>query len=468
MTAFAKLWRSTAFRITLLNLLAFLIFSFASFGYLAWNARRAIEAEIGSTIDAEIKGLAEQYAQGGMRRLVTLIERRSQQPGASIYLLTNPLGQRIAGNVLSLPSSVLERAGMYETRYQAIDESERQDHLAVVKSFVIPNGFRIVVGRDVEDRNRLRDAIQRTFRGAIALVVLVGGLAGLIIARRVLARVDAMTDTAQRIMAGRISDRLPIAGTGDELDRLATNLNAMLDRISDLMTGLQQVSDNIAHDLKTPLTRLRNRAEEALRRSDNPDDMRKALEGAIEDSDNLIRVFNALLTIARLESGHAQSDMATFDLAAVLRDLTEIYEPSAEEARITLTLDSPEQVMVQGNRDLISQAFANLIDNAIKYTRPSPGVSGAVQIMLRDENNQIVSTVTDNGPGIPVEEQARVLKRFERLETARTQPGFGLGLSLVAAVAKMHGAQISLAEAKPGLRVKMIFQKVKPQDHFAA
>ncbi len=162
MTALAKLWRSTAFRITLLNLLAFPDFSFASFGYLAWNARRVIEAEIGSTIDAEIKGLSEQYAQGGMRRLVTLIERRSQQPriDLSAHQPARPAHRR---NVLSLPSSVLERAGMYETRYQAMDDSERHDNHAVVKSFVIPNGFRIVVGRDVEDRNRLRDACSAPF-----------------------------------------------------------------------------------------------------------------------------------------------------------------------------------------------------------------------------------------------------------------------------------------------------------------
>ncbi|MGL4322454.1 MAG: ATP-binding protein [Beijerinckiaceae bacterium] len=469
MTALAKLWRTTAFRITLLNLLAFLIFSFASFGYLAWNARRVIEAEIGSTIDAEIKGLAEQYGQGGMRRLVMLIERRSQQPGASVYLLTNAAGQRLAGNILSLPSSVLQNAGVYETRYQPQEDSERTDGQAVVKSFIIPNGFRIVVGRDVEDRNKLRDAIQRTFRWSIGLMVLVGGIAGLIIARRVLRRVDAMTETTQRIMAGSLSDRLAVSGAGDELDRLATNLNAMLDRIGELMTGLQQVSDNIAHDLKTPLTRLRNRAEDALRRDENPEQMRKALEGAIDDSDNLIRVFNALLTIARLESGNTQAAMTAFDVTAMLRDLAELYEPSAEEALIEMQVDVPQTLMMHGNRELVGQAFANLIDNAIKYAAPE--VQGKmpenaktnaqgkakVTIAARPDGSGVVCTISDSGPGIPQVDRERVLKRFERLESARTRPGFGLGLSLVAAVAKLHAAQLTLGDNAPGLRVSLAF-----------
>lgn len=457
MTALVKLWRTTAFRITLLNLLAFMIFSVASFGYLGWNSRRIIENEINSTIDAEIKGLAEQYGQGGMRRLVMLIERRSQQPGASLYLLTNAVGQRIAGNILSLPASVLQNAGVYETIYQPQEESERAESRAVVKSFIVPNGFRIVVGRDVEDRNRLREAAQRTFRWSIALMVLVGGLAGLIIARRVLRRVDAMTETTQRIMAGSLSDRLTVSGAGDELDRLATNLNAMLDRIGELMTGLEQVSDNIAHDLKTPLTRLRNRAEDALRTSDDAEHLRKALEGAIDDSDGLIRIFNALLTIARLEGGHAQAAMVEFDVAAMLRDMTELYEPSAEEAKIKIHLDVPSTCMMQGNRELIGQAFANLIDNAIKYAAPDAAHADVVTIQASRSGNHIRCTVSDNGPGIPASDRDRVLKRFERLEAARTRPGFGLGLSLVAAVAKLHQAELKLEDNQPGLRVRLDF-----------
>lgn len=457
MTALAKLWRTTAARITLLNLLAFLIISFVSFGYLGWNARRVIENEINSTIDAEIKGLAEQYGQGGMRRLVMLIERRSQQPGASLYLLTNSAGQRIAGNISSIPVSVLQTAGTYETHYQPQEDSERGESRAMVKSFVIPNGFRIVVGRDVEDRNRARDAAQRTFRYALGLMVLVGGLAGLLIARRVLKRVDAMTETTQRIMAGSISDRLAVTGSGDELDRLAVNLNAMLDRIHELMKGLQQVSDNIAHDLKTPLTRLRNRAEDALRNGENPEALKKALENAIDDSDGLIRVFNALLTIARLESGNAQPDMISFDIAAMLRDMIELYEPVADEAKISLDADLPESLFVTGNRELIGQAFANLIDNAMKYAAPDNQTGGKVMISARAANGNAICTVADTGPGIPPEDRERVLKRFERLETARSQPGFGLGLSLVAAVAKLHNASLLLEDNLPGLRVSLKF-----------
>ncbi len=234
----------------------------------------------------------------------------------------------------------------------------------------LPGGFRLLVGRDLEERERIYGIIANAGRWSFALVVVLGVAGGFFVSRRVLKRIDAMTDTAHTIMAGDLAGRLPIAGTGDELDRLAENVNAMLERIEALMGGLKEVSDNIAHDLKTPLTRLRNRCEQALRTAKSDGDYRAALESTIAESDELMRTFDALLMIARAESGHARDNMTEFDAAAIARDIGDLYEPLAEQNGLVLKVEAPLVAPVRGNRELISQALANLIDNAIKYASP--------------------------------------------------------------------------------------------------
>jgi signal transduction histidine kinase len=271
-----------------------------------------------------------------------------------------------------------------------------------------------------------------------------------------------MTGTTQRIMAGDLTGRLPVGRSGDELDRLAENLNAMLERIEALMMGLKEVSDNIAHDLKTPLTRLRNRAEEALAKSGNEAEYRTALERTIEESDGLIRTFNALLMIARAESGQARDNMDDFDAADVANGIHELYEPLAEDDGMTLrvkTVPAP----LHGNRELISQALANLVENAIKYGKPvrprsrwaPDAVAGAgnkeILIEARRDGDQVLLSVTDHGPGIPEADRKHAVERFVRLEASRTQPGSGLGLSLASAVATLHGGGLRLSDAHPGL-----------------
>jgi signal transduction histidine kinase len=266
-------------------------------------------------------------------------------------------------------------------------------------------------------------------------------------------------------MAGDLSGRLPVGRSGDELDRLAENLNAMLERIEALMMGLKEVSDNIAHDLKTPLTRLRNRAEEALAKSSNEAEYRAALERTIEESDGLIRTFNALLMIARAESGQARDNMDDFDAAAVANGIHELYEPLAEDDGMTLrvkTMAAP----LHGNRELISQALANLVENAIKYGKPalvaSPlgpdtvaGATREITIEARRDGDRVLLSVTDHGPGIPVADRGHAVERFVRLEASRTQPGSGLGLSLASAVATLHGGELRLGDADPGLRATL-------------
>jgi signal transduction histidine kinase len=332
-----------------------------------------------------------------------------------------------------------------------LDDPDGAEHHALVRVFQLPAGFRLLVGRDLEERERLHDIVLAAGRWSLAIVIVLGVAGGFFVTRRVLKRVDAMTETTRKIMDGDLAGRLPIAGTGDELDRLASNLNAMLERIEALMRGLKEVSDNIAHDLKTPLTRLRNRCEEALRVAEDESQYRAALESTIEESEALIGTFNALLMIARAESGQARDGMAEIDAAEIARGVGELYEPLADDKGIHLKVEAPTEAPLHGNRELISQALANLVDNAIKYG----GINGAdaeIIVTARGEGDRILLAVADSGRGIPAADRGRVVERFVRLEQSRSQPGSGLGLSLASAVARLHGGELKLEDNHPGLK----------------
>lgn len=456
MTALGKLLRTTAFRLTLAYLAVFALFAAFLLGYFALNTRRLITEQITNTIDAEITGLAEQYDRGGVRLLVVVIEARSRQPGSSIYLVTTSRGESIAGNVGLMAPGALDRPGWTETLYHRLDDPEAVEHRALVRVFTLAGGFRLLVGRDLEERERLYQIVAAAGRWSLAIVIVLGIAGGFFVSRRVLRRVDAMTAKAQTIMAGDFSGRLPVAGSGDEFDRLAINLNAMLERIEALMRGLKEVSDNVAHDLKTPLTRLRNRCEDALRTAKGDADYRATIEAMISESEGLIRTFDALLMIARAESGEARDNMTEFDTAEVVRDIADLYEPLAEQKGLTLRDEAPAPVRIKGNRDLISQALANLVDNAIKYSTPGAavvnGAPAGIVIAAKGEGDFILLSVGDRGPGIPEAERGRVVDRFVRLEQSRSQPGSGLGLSLASAVARLHGGELRLEDNAPGLK----------------
>ena len=457
------LFRTTAFKLTAAYLVIFGLFAAFVLGYVAWNAQRLLSDQIRSTIDAEIQGLAEQARQGGIRRLVSIVERRSRAPGASLYLVTTPVGERIAGNVEAIPPGTLDKTGESEIEYARTSETIDTPSHAIVRVFVLPAGFRLLVGRDVEERERLGKVIRRAIGWSLALIFVLGCFASWFVARRVLRRIDGMTETAHGIMEGDLKGRLAIAGTGDELDRLALNLNAMLDRIGELMAGMQQVTDNIAHDLKTPLTRLRNKAEEALRSATSQDELRGALDGAIEEAANLIRVFNALLMIARLEAGRISENMEDLDLSEIVSGVAELYEPLAEEVGLRLVGDVAPDLHVVGNRELVGQALANLVDNALKYGQPADGGEATVTVAARRRDGEIELSVADHGDGIPEADRGRVLDRFIRLDASRSKPGFGLGLSMVAGVVRLHGGQLRLEDNAPGLRAVISLPAVEPK-----
>ena len=468
MTALGKLLRTTAFQLTLVYLVVFALFAAFLLGYFAFNTRRLINEQIVGIVDAELQLLQVQYNQAGVRRLVGIVDVRSRRPGSSLYLVTTPTGEGLAGNVGSLEPGILESEGWVETAYRRLEEPESAEHNALVRVSRLPGGIRILVGRDLDERERMFHIVTLAGRWSVAIVIVLGVIGGVFVSRRVLKRVDAMTGTAQTIMAGDLSGRLSVIGSGDEFDRLALNLNGMLERIESLMRGLKEVTDNIAHDLKTPLTRLRNRCEAALRATNTETNYRRVLEETIEESDGLIRTFDALLMIARAESGEVREGMAEFDVAEVARDVSELYEPLAEDKGLTLEVEAKQHAAVKGNRELVSQALANLVDNAIKYAapaakEPSGAVNGercGILVKADAEQDKVVLTVSDRGPGIPQGDRSRVLDRFVRLEQSRSLPGSGLGLSLVSAVARLHGGELKLEDNAPGLRACISLPRV--------
>ena len=454
-TALVKLFRTTAFKLALLYLVIVALGAASVLGVVGWTIGGLFDQQIAQTVEVEITGLTEQYAQGGIRQLVESVERRSRQPGSSLYLVTNFAGQSLSGNITALPGQVLAREGVVETSYKRQGDIEAS-HRALARVFVLSGGFRLLVGRDLAEREAFRAILRSAFVSSLLALTAIGTLGGLYVARKVLRRVDALSDSAASIMQGDMARRLPLAGTGDELDRLAQNLNAMLERIDGLMTGLQQVSDNIAHDLKTPLTRLRNGAEQALRATASPQDHQAALEKIIEESDSLIRVFNALLMIARAEAGSGRDGMADFDAGEVAREIAELYEPVAEEGGARVVV-AAQAALLHGSRELIGQALANLLDNALKYGLATQDAQGqgmaTIEVTAKRTGGMVEIGVGDHGSGIAPGDRARVQERFVRLETSRSRPGSGLGLSLAAAVARLHGGSLRLEDNAPGLRV---------------
>ena len=458
MTALIRLLGSTPFRLALAYMGAFVVAAALVVGFIAWRANDLLTNKVVETLEAEVTGLREQFQAGGPQRLATIVAQRSLEPGSGLYLLVDASGRKVAGNLDRVPRE-LEGAQNGSVFAYADEHGRRGSRLAVGVPLPVPGGFVLVVGRDIEDLSRFARTMGQLGLWSIALLALLGIGAGLAASRSVLKRIEAITEASRAIMGGDLSKRLPLHGSGDELDRLSESLNAMLARIEELIVALREVSDNIAHDLKTPLNRLRNRAEAALRNPDGAASYRDGLVKTIEEADELIKTFNSLLLIARLEAGAVAESMGPADPASIISDVAELYEPVAEEAGLHLDASAPRGLAVVVNRELVSQAVANLVDNAIKYSVPDGGArpgDGAgrpeVTLSMARVGDSIEITVADRGPGVPPQDRERALQRFVRLEKSRSRPGSGLGLSLVAAVARLHGGSIRLEDNAPGLR----------------
>ncbi|QND65650.1 HAMP domain-containing histidine kinase [Mesorhizobium loti] len=477
--------KTTAARLSALYLLLFALCAVALVFYMTSLSARMLTAQTQDTINDEVLGLARAYQRGGLPVLVRVVEARSRQPGANLYLIADANGQILTGNVQSLEPGVLETEGWTSSpfSYQRFGEGElerlrnlpaeqgattqpeqsdaqaqgEKGHNAIALVLRLPNQMIMLVGRDLGEPERFRAVIRRALMLALGMMGLGGLLIWFFVGRAALKRIDSVSEASRRIMGGDLSGRLPVTGAGDEFDRLSGNLNSMLARIATLNEGLKQVSDNIAHDLKTPLTRLRNRAEATLSGKHKTSDYRQALEGTIAESDQLIRTFNAILMISRLEAGYSSENTNRVDLAEAVRDVVELYEPVAEEAGVSLEADVREATFVNGNRELIGQALSNIVDNAIKYSTDAT-TQPAVRVALERAGAGVRLSVADNGHGIPDDgDRARATERFVRLEKSRSQPGSGLGLSLAKAVMTFHNGRLDLLPGNPGLSVVMSF-----------
>ncbi|HZS83051.1 MAG TPA: HAMP domain-containing sensor histidine kinase [Stellaceae bacterium] len=444
-----RLLRTNAFRLAVLYLGLFATSVLALLAFIYWSTADFIEKQTEATLDAEIAGLAEQYDQRGLSGLVQVIAERSagERGDAMLYLITDPLSHPLAGNLSAWPDGDVIRPGWIAFPVEVGRGANRATHMARATTFTIPGGYRLLVGRDLRDATAFRKRVTDTLAWAGVLTLGLGLAGGAFMSRNMLRRVEAVSNTTAEIIHGDLGKRVPLSGSGDEFDQLAANLNAMLDQIERLMEGMRQVTDNIAHDLRTPLSRLRARLEVAL--IEKPDAARAAevMRETIAEADRLLGTFNALLSIAEAESGSRRAAMEEVDLAEIVGSVAELYEPLAEEKGLTLTVTASAGVRVRGDPHLLAQAAANLLDNAIKYTE-----SGGVRLTVAADEGGGRIEVADSGPGIPEDRREAVFDRFVRLEGSRSTPGNGLGLSLVRAVGLLHGGTITLADNGPGLR----------------
>ncbi len=464
-TALGRFFRTTAIKLALLYFLVFSGLAIFLVIYISDSTDGLLSRQLDQSINDELATLVEQFSTKGVRGLVANVEMRSRRPSAGLYLVTDFVGRTIVGNIADLPLELLAEADGTPVRmtYRRLEDGNAKgEYHAVVEVFRLPGGFRLAVGRDTTEREQFREAINGAFEVTFIVVFLLGVVSWLFVSRYVLRRIDGISATSQKIMNGDLSERLEVTGSGDEFDRLALSLNAMLGRIEQLMTGLKEVSDNIAHDLKTPLTRMRGRLEAALRQFSHEEAYQTAIGATLEDTQNLIDTFDSLLRIARLEAGSSGDEGTPVDASLVMEDIAELYAPVLEDLGATLITTIEPGLYLRATRTLLTQAIANLVDNAIKYGLNDEG--STVQLSASGDGSHVILSVADSGPGIPEADRPRALARFGRLEASRTKPGSGLGLALVSAVAHLLGGEVTLGDAQPGLIVKLTVPRIAKPD----
>lgn len=457
-----SLLRVTAVKLSLAYTVAFAILAVIVVVYMTGGAVHFLQEQIKSAVNDEVATLEKIHQDSGLNGLVQAMELRASAPSANLYVIADPTGRIIAGNILDIEADILETEGWTKRPFEYDGFREvAHEQQAMARVFRLSNGMRILVGRDIGEPERFKGVVARALWLAMGTMAIASFLIWIFVGRNALKRIAMVSDSTKRIMAGDRSERLPVTGSNDEFDRLSVNMNHMLDRIDLLDDGLRQVSDSIAHDLKTPLTRLRNKVDSALAGDPDLPTSKNALEEVISDSDQLIKTFNALLMISRVESGSQVAEMSPTDISQIMEDACELYEPVGEDEGFKITHKFEAGLIVDGSRELLSQAVTNLLDNALKYGLPVSGtkkskVQPAIHLSVEKLGNKIIATVKDNGPGIPADKRDEVKVRFARLDESRSKPGTGLGLSLVEAVAKLHDGALELGDAKPGLIAKLV------------
>lgn len=450
--------RTSSFRLTLTYVGMFGISVLMLLVFIYFRTAQSISQQTDETIAAEIDALAQHYRTGGLPGLVAAIDDRdsSQTISGGLYLLTDANSRRVAGNVSRWPADVQQDT--IAGRQIMFPLAGREDSAVFGRGqvFRLPGGFTLLVGRDTHELERFQVLMMDAIAWALGGTVLLGLGGGYFMTRRVLRRIDNLNRGATRIMHGDMSHRMGVDGSGDEFDRVARTLNAMLDQIERLMTGIKTVTNAVAHDLRSPLTRMRTQLEGAVISAHSAAEYREACEAVITEADGLLATFNALLSIAEAEAGVGAVELREIDVGGLLSDMADLYSPVAEEHGLRMEVSIEAGVTLRANRELLFQALANLVDNAIKYVPPP----GTITLSVTETAASIDLAVIDNGPGIPVQDRGRVVERFVRLDASRTTPGNGLGLSLVAAIARKHRGTFDLEDAGPGLRAVLHFPKV--------
>ena len=447
--------RSFAWRIAVGYGLLFGLSGLALLAFIYVSTEGFTTRQMEAVIEAEVQGLAERYRVAGTRGLRALVrERIARNPASSsIYLLADSRFRVLAGNLSSWPEVARGADPWVEFDLYTTDETERREaHRARARHFQLRRGYHLLVGRNMRDFEEMRSAIFRTVAWGIVIAATLALVIAWRLRRSVVARIESINRTSRRIMEGELSERIESQGSGDEFDELVTNLNAMLERIETLMDDVRRVSDNVAHDLRTPLGRLRTRLER-LRDAGDGGASTELAEAALGEADQMLATFNALLRIARIETRQRRHAFSRVDLATIGDDVAELYAPVAESRDITFR-HSGIAAPVDGDADLLFQSLANLLDNAMKYTPEG----GSVTLHVTSDDDTVTVVVADTGPGVPPGEREAVLRRFYRLEPARSTPGSGLGLSLVAAVVQLHEATMALEDNDPGLVVRLRFK----------
>ena len=455
-----KTLRSTTFRLALISIAVFGAMVIALFGYVYWSTTKFVLSRSDSAIEAEQAMLRDVYDRGGRDALTLAIEQRDAVARfqGGIYLLADGSFAPIAGNLKEWPPTLKGAGEWAEFKSQPPNaKAGRGPALFRARAENLPDGSHLLVGRDVSDLGRFADEIYAALATATLLIFILAAVASVSVTRRTVGRIESINATSRAIMKSGLGTRIPLHGTEDEWDHLAQNLNSMLERIEVLMAEVKQVSDNVAHDLRTPLTRMRARLEKASIEKGGRDHEQSLIGETIADLDDVLRMFSSLTRISQIETTNKTSAFRMLDLGEIATQVAELFDAAAESKGGRVEVTGNQSVPVVADRDLLFDAVANLVDNAVKHGR----AGGRVVVSTDKIDGEAVISVSDQGPGIPATEFEHVFKRFYRLERSRGTPGNGLGLSLVAAVARVHGARITLSDNEPGLKVALHFPSIQ-------
>jgi signal transduction histidine kinase len=445
-----KLFRTWTFRVVIIYSTVFAVSVLTLLGFIYVTTVGFIDSQINETILAEISGLNDNYRDDGLSGLVDSIANRisADRSGNAVYLLTDSEFQPVAGNLARWPKNAQSQGRWKTFEIEPADAAKDQDGgQARAMTFALSEGYHLLAGRNLRDRQNFQTLIAQSLFWSLIITGVLALIGGIVMSRDMRQRIETINRTTQQIMKGDLQQRVPLSGSGDEFDRLSLNLNNMLTRIGQLMNAMREVSDNVAHDLRSPLTRLKARLELTLISQNEPEQYRQAIEQAVGETDKILSTFNALLSIAQAEAGSGRGELELLDIGTISADVAELYEPVAEAKGQSFAAHT-QPATILGNRHLMFQALTNLVDNAIKYTPEG----GAVTLTVEPAGRQVRIVVADSGPGIPPESRSHVVQRFVRLEQSRTSPGNGLGLSLVTAVMTLHGGELALEDNAPGLR----------------